>query len=226
MIQLPFANRTEAGRLLAAELSRRSAGQNAIVLAIARGGVPIGFAIAHELQLPLDVIVARKLGVPWQPELAMGAIAGEARVMDRQTIEHLGISDTAVEQIVGSEQREMRRRENLYRAGRPALDLHGKTAILVDDGLATGNTLLAAARHAHSMKPARVIIAVPVGAASACHRLRREADEVVCLATPKAFTAVGQWYLDFRQVSDDEVRYLLKANVNWLEKNEMPLAPA
>jgi putative phosphoribosyl transferase len=226
MIKLPFADRTEAGRLLAVELSRRNADANAVVLAIPRGGVPVAFAIAHALHLPLDVVIARKLGVPWQPELAMGAIAGEARVMDRRAIAELGISEAAVERIVASEQSEMRRREDLYRVGGPAPDLHGRTAILVDDGLATGSTMLAAARYIHSMKPAHVVIAVPVGSAHACHRLRSEADAVVCLATPKSFTAVGEWYLDFREVSDDEVRYLLKENISWLEKSETPLIPA
>ena len=226
MIKLPFADRTEAGRLLAVELSRRNADANAVVLAIPRGGVPVAFAIAHALHLPLDVVIARKLGVPWQPELAMGAIAGEARVMDRRAIAELGISEAAVERIVASEQSEMRRREDVYHAGRPAPDLHGRTAILVDDGLATGSTMLAAARYIHSMKPAHVVIAVPVGSAHACHRLRSEADAVVCLATPKSFTAVGEWYLDFREVSDDEVRYLLKENISWLEKSETPLIPA
>lgn len=211
-IQLPFADRTQAGRLLVVELSRHNPGANAVVLGIPRGGVSVGFAVAQALHLPLNVVVARKLGVPWQPELAMGAIAGEARVMDRQAIAELGISDADVERIVVSEQSEMRRRENLCRAGRPAPDLHEKTAILVDDGLATGSTMLAAARHIRSLTPARVIIAVPVGSAHACQRLRREADAVVCLATPKSFKAVGEWYLDFEQVSDDEVRNLLNEN--------------
>jgi predicted phosphoribosyltransferase len=146
--------------------------------------------------------------------------------MDRRAIAELGISEAAVERIVASEQSEMRRREDLYRVGGPAPDLHGRTAILVDDGLATGSTMLAAARYIHSMKPAHVVIAVPVGSAHACHRLRSEADAVVCLATPKSFTAVGEWYLDFREVSDDEVRYLLKENISWLEKSETPLIPA
>jgi predicted phosphoribosyltransferase len=226
MVQLPFADRIEAGRLLAVELSRHNAGANAVVLGIARGGVSVGFAMAHALHLPLDVAVARKLGVPWQPELAMGAIAGEARVMNRHAIAELGISDADVGRIVASEQSEMRRRENLYRGGRPAPDLHGRTAILVDDGLATGSTMLAAARHIRGLRPARVIIAVPVGSAHACHRLRTEADAVICLATPKSFAAVGECYLDFRQVSDDEVSYLVKENINWLEKNKTQLTSA
>jgi predicted phosphoribosyltransferase len=155
------------------------------------------------------VIVARKLGVPWQPELAMGAIAGTARILDGQMIRELGICDDEVEEIVAREQAEMKRREELYRAGEPALDLHGQTAILVDDGLATGNTMMAAVRHARSLKAAGVVIAIPVGSRQACERLRKEADDLVCLAIPELFYAVGEWYRDFSQVSDSEVQNLL-----------------
>jgi predicted phosphoribosyltransferase len=213
MIRPPFADRKVAGRLLAAELAaelaRGSVAGDAIILALARGGVPVGFAISRELHLPLDVLVARKLGVPWQPELAMGAIAGETRVMDRRMIGKLGLSDAEIERVVESEQREMKRREDLYRGGRPAPDLAGRTAILVDDGLATGSTMLAAARHTRSLKPARLVIAVPVASAEACRRLRAEADAVVCLATPEFFASVGNCYIDFGQVSDEEVCQLL-----------------
>jgi len=142
MVHLPFADRVEAGRLLAKELLSRNAGENAVVLALARGGVPVGFAVADRLHLALDVIVARKLGVPWQPELAMGAIAGTARILDERMIVELGIADEDVEDITRREQAEMARREQLYRGGKPALDLNGRTAILVDDGLATGSTMV------------------------------------------------------------------------------------
>lgn len=208
MIHLPFADRVEAGRLLAKELSPYHL-RSAVVLGLTRGGVPVGSVVADRLQLPLDVIVARKLGVPWQPELAMGAIAGTARILDRSMIRELGICDEDIEEIVAREQAEMKRREQLYRAGEPALDLHGQTAILVDDGLATGNTMLAAVRHARSLKAAGVVIAIPVGSRQACDRLRKEVDDLVCLAIPELFFAVGEWYRDFRQVSDTEVQNLL-----------------
>jgi predicted phosphoribosyltransferase len=212
MIHLPFEDRVEAGRLLARELSARrvvESGGAAVVLALARGGVPVGFEIADRLHLPLDVIVVRKVGVPWQPELAMGAITGQVRILDDPMIRELGISDAEVEDIIAREQVEMKRREEIYRAGQPALDLHGRSAILVDDGLATGNTLLAAVRHVRSLDPGRIVIAVPVGSSTACARLRGEADDVVCLATPDHFFSVGEWYRDFEQVSDAEVRKLL-----------------
>lgn len=208
MIHLPFADRVESGRLLAKELSPYHL-RSAVVLGLARGGVPVGSVVADRLQLPLDVIVARKLGVPWQPELAMGAIAGTARILDRSMIRELGICDEDIEEIVAREQAEMKRREQLYRAGEPALDLHGQTAILVDDGLATGNTMMAAVRHARSLKAAGVVIAIPVGSRQACDRLRKEVDDLVCLAIPELFFAVGEWYRDFRQVSDTEVQNLL-----------------
>jgi putative phosphoribosyl transferase len=225
MVALPFADRMEAGRLLASELSsRKIAPDAAVVLALARGGVPVGFAIAEWLRLPLDVIVVRKLGVPWQPELAMGAIAGGVRILDDRLIRRLGISDDEVEEILAREQAEMMRREELFRGGKPALRPHGQSAIIVDDGLATGSTMLAAVRHVRSLEPARVIVAVPVGSREACYRLRREADaadELVCLATPDAFFAVGEWYSDFRQVGDAEVRNLLAESRKRLGRAEL-----
>jgi len=209
MIHLPFADRLEAGRLLADELALRRIGRRAVVLSLARGGVPVGFGVADHLHLPLDVIVARKLGVPWQPELAMGAIAGEARILDDRIIRALRISDEDVEQIIVREQAEMRRREELYRAGAQALDLSGQTAILIDDGLATGSTMRAAVRHVRSFKPSKVIIGVPVGSREACAGLRGEVDELICLAAPEFFMAVGNWYRNFQQVSDTEVQNFL-----------------
>jgi len=188
---------------------QRKYSEGGIILALTRGGVPVGFAVADRMHLPLDVIVVRKIGVPWQPELAMGAIAGATRVLDDRMIQELGIPDEDVEDIIAREQAEMKRREDLYRGGKPALDLHGRSAILIDDGLATGSTMLAAVRHVRSLKPAKVIIGVPVGSTYACEHLRREVDELVCLAIPELFFAVGEWYRDFGQISDSEVRNLL-----------------
>jgi putative phosphoribosyl transferase len=217
MVHLPYADRLEAGRLLADELSQRKIGRDAVVLALTRGGAPVGFAVADRLHVPLDVVVARKLGVPWQPELAMGAVAGAARILDSRMIQELGVPYEDVEEIVAREQAEMRRREELYRGGRPALNLKGQTAILIDDGLATGSTMLAAARHARSFEPAKVVVAVPVGSAEACERLRKEENDVVCLATPQFFYAVGEWYHDFAQTDDAEVRQLLAESRRKLE---------
>jgi predicted phosphoribosyltransferase len=213
-IQLPFQDRTEAGRLLAAELASRKLPDNAIVLALPRGGLPVGVEVANALNAPLDVIVVRKLGVPWQHELAMGAIAGGTTVLDHQLIYSLGIVETDVAGIIARETKEAERREKLYRGGRPPLDLHERTVLIVDDGLATGSTMLAASRAARAMHPKKLMVAVPVGSTNACSKLRGEVDELICLATPEPFSAVGEWYLSFRQVTDDEVREILsRANV-------------
>jgi len=210
MLQLPFHNRTEAGRLLGATLARRDWPKDSIVLALPRGGVPVAFEVARALGLPLDVIVVRKLGVPWQPELAMGAIAsGGVRVLDQQLIRMEGISQEDIEAIATREEQEAERREQLYRAGRPSLELLNRTVILVDDGLATGSTMLAAVKCVKSLEPSAVIVAVPVASRQAREHLRHEADECVSLAIPDAFGAVGEWYQDFRQTSDAEVRELL-----------------
>jgi predicted phosphoribosyltransferase len=211
-VHLPFTNRMEAGRLLAEELSSRVIAQPAIVLALPRGGVPLGVAVAARLHLPLDVIVVRKIGVPWQPELAMGAIAGSARVLDDTLIRELGVSQADVESIVTREQVEMNRREKLFRAGLPPLDLRDKTVILVDDGLAMGTTMLAAIRQARAEGAAKIVAAVPVASGQASSRVSAEADELVCLATPECFCAVGQWYREFDQVTDAEVENLLEAS--------------
>jgi putative phosphoribosyl transferase len=213
VIQLPFADRIEAGSLLAQELAHRKLGENGVVLALARGGVPVGAAIADRLGAPLDVILARKIGVPWQPELAMGAIAGSIRILDEPLIRELGVSRSEVEAAVAREEAEIRNRELLYRGGRtarsPLRDVGGHNAILVDDGLATGSTMLAAVRYVRTLDPARVIVAVPIGSREACKRIGSESDQCVCLATPEPFNSVGEWYLDFQQVSDVEVREML-----------------
>jgi len=211
MIQLPFSDRGEAGRLLAAELLKHKLPPNVVVLALPRGGVPVGLEVAKALHAPLDVVVVRKLGVPWHPELAMGAIAGASvQVLNEELIADLRISRQEVNAAVAKEKAEVERREKLYRSGRPAPDLHARVVLLVDDGLATGSTMLVAARYVRSFKPVKLIIAVPVGSAEACARLRKEADDVLCLATPEFFMAVGEWFEDFRQVSDAEVQRLLE----------------
>jgi putative phosphoribosyl transferase len=210
MTSLPFRDRSEVGETLAAELGRHNLPLNTVILALLRGGVPVGFAIARALHLPLEVMVVRKLGVPWQPELAMGAIAGQSIALDEELIRELRISRQEVDAIVGREKAEMERREKLYRAGRPGCDLRGRTVVLVDDGLATGSTMLAAARCIRSLGPAGVRIAVPVGSEQACELVRSECDECICLAQPRPFGSVGQWYEDFRQVNDAEVTNLLE----------------
>jgi putative phosphoribosyl transferase len=210
MVHRPFADRLEAGRLLADELAGHKFPADSVVLALPRGGVPVGFAIAQRLRFPLDVLVARKLGVPWQPELAMGAIAGTARVLNEELIEELGIGDEEIDVTIGREQEESKRREELYRGDKPRLDVRKRSIILVDDGLATGSTMSAAARYMRTLEPARVTIAIPVGSREACAKLRAEADEVICLSKPIPFFGVGEWYADFRQVSDAEVQACLK----------------
>jgi putative phosphoribosyl transferase len=210
MVELPFRDRSEAGRILGLELATRKLGANPIILALARGGVPVGAEVADILNAPLDVVVVRKLGVPWQPELAMGAIAGSTRILDPRTIHDLGLSGRDVEAVVAQETKEAQRREKLYRGGLQPPDIRNRAVVLVDDGLATGATMTAAARHVHSLHPEKLTIAVPVGSSDACRLLRREADECICLAEPEPFFAVGEWYVDFRQVTDSEVEKLLK----------------
>jgi predicted phosphoribosyltransferase len=212
MVHVPFTDRDEAGRMLADHLAFHKLANDAVVLALPRGGVPVGFAIARQLQLPLDVLIVRKLGVPWQRELAMGAIAGGVRVLDEQMIGDLGISSQEIDRIAEQEQAEIRRREALYRHGKEPLDLAGRSVILVDDGLATGSTMSAAARAVARCSPARVTIAIPVGSREACALVLREADELVCLARPEPFVAVSRWYRNFAQTGDAEVEHLLARN--------------
>jgi putative phosphoribosyl transferase len=208
MIHLPFADRSGAGRLLAEELLHQDLAGNVIVLALPRGGVPVGLEIAKAFGAPLDVVVVRKLGVPFHPELAMGALASDSfRILDEELIAELGISREEIDAVVAEETAELARRERLYRGGRSKLDLHGRVAVLVDDGLATGSTMLVAASYVRSLRPAKMLIAVPVASVHALRRLREEADGYVCLATPEPFDAVGEWYVDFQQVTDAEVRH-------------------
>ncbi|HEX4037742.1 MAG TPA: phosphoribosyltransferase [Acidobacteriaceae bacterium] len=217
-----FDDRREAGRLLAAavrdlvDLARPEdpAWPHAIVLALPRGGVPVGFEVARELRLPLDVFVVRKLGVPGDEELAMGAIAsGGVIVVQPDFLNALGIPPATLEAVAARERLEIERREALYRASRPPLPLAGRTAIVVDDGAATGSTMKAAVRALRSMHsqfaPRRIVVAIPLAAPSTRAELEREADQIVCLATPEPFHAVGSFYRTFEQTSDDEVRAIL-----------------
>jgi len=205
-----FANRTEAGQKLALRLRKYANRDDVIVLAAPRGGVPTAFEVATNLKVPLDVFVLRKLGVPGHEELAFGAIAsGGVRVLDRSTVEGLGVTGLDIERVTRAEERELERRERAYRDGRPLLDVRGMTVILIDDGIATGSSMRAAIRALRQMKPARIVIAVPVAPPSACNRLRVEVDELVCLEMPEPFYGVGRFYDDFSQVSDEEVKELL-----------------
>ncbi|HEX8137169.1 MAG TPA: phosphoribosyltransferase family protein [Pyrinomonadaceae bacterium] len=195
---------------MAARLVRYHDGAQVIVLALPRGGVPVGFEVAQALRVPLDLFLVRKLGVPGQEELAMGAIAtGGVRVVNEDVVRHLRISDEVIEVVAAAEERELRRRERAYRDERPAPDVEGQTVILVDDGLATGSTMRAAVRALQKLLPAKVVVAVPVASQQTCDELKREVDEVVCAETPEPFRGVGLWYEDFSQTTDEEVRSLL-----------------
>jgi predicted phosphoribosyltransferase len=205
-----YSDRADAGRALAKALARLRAAPDVIVLGLPRGGVPVACEVAAALGLPLDVLVVRKLGLPQQPELAMGAIAsGGALVVNDEVVRYLGGRTGAFEAVRAREQAELERRERDYRGTRPPLKVSGLTAILVDDGLATGATMEAAVRALQSLGAHRVVVAVPVASVEARERIEAIADEVVCLATPEFFSAVGQWYADFGQTEDEEVRELL-----------------
>jgi putative phosphoribosyl transferase len=206
----PFRDRVEAGELLAHSLDGYRDRDDVVVLGLPRGGVPVASQVAKALNVPLDVFVVRKLGVPGQEELAMGAIAtGGVRLVNEDVVNALGIPPNVIDSVARSEQIELHRREQLYRGTRPATGLTNKTVILVDDGLATGSTMRAAVMAVRQHQPARVIVAVPVGAPSTCEQLALEADEVVCVRQPDPFVAVGLWYRDFAATSDHEVRSLL-----------------
>ena len=205
-----FADRADAGRALATALQAHQGAAGTVVLGLPRGGVPVAYEVAMALDLPLDVLVVRKLGLPWQPELAMGAIAsGGALVTNDEVVRHLGGDRAAFDAVRAREQAELERRERDFRGDQPPLDMHGRTGILVDDGLATGATMEAAVRALKALGARRVIVAVPVASGEARDRIAAVADEVVCLATPMLFSAVGQWYGDFGQTEDAEVRELL-----------------
>ena len=210
-----FRERHEAGRHLAAKLMRYAGRDDVTVLALPRGGVPVGYEVARALDAPLDVFLVRKLGLPGHEELAIGAIAsGGVRVLNEDAIRAFGVTEEEIDQITTLEQQELSRRERAYRGNRPAPDVRGRIVILVDDGLATGATMAAAAAAVHRLGPGRVVIAAPVAAADTCRAMRSAADEVVCALTPQPFFAVGAWYEDFEQTSDEEVRELLRQAQN------------
>jgi putative phosphoribosyl transferase len=206
--RLPFRDRREAGRVLAQRLAHYRGRPDLLVLALPRGGVAVGFEVAHALEAPLDVFVVRKLGFPGHEEYAMGAIAsGGVRVMN--PMPGIEVSPEALDQVLAREQAELARRERLYRGDRPPVEARGRTVIVVDDGLATGATMSAAVLAIRQQGPARLVVAVPVGAAETCRLLREQADDVVCVTMPTPLRAVGLWYRDFPQASDEEVHDLL-----------------
>lgn len=206
-----YLNRTEAGRELATKLSKFAGRGDVIVLALPRGGVPVAVEVARALRAPLDVLVVRKLGVPGHEELAFGAIAsGGVRVFAEDTIRGLRLTLPMIEAVIETEEKDLTRRERLYRGDRPLLELRGKTVIIVDDGLATGASMLAAVRAVRAYEPAQVVVAVPVAARETCGDMDEEADVVcVCALEPAPFYGVGMWYYDFSQTSDEEVQALL-----------------
>ena len=205
-----FANRREAGRILASLLMKYPDRDDVFVLALPRGGVPVGFEVAQALRAPLDVFIVRKLGVPGHDELAMGAIAtGGVRVLNDDVVTSLELEPEVIDAVAAREEKELARRERLYRGARPAPDVHGRTVILIDDGLATGSTMRAAVAALRKQRPARIVVAVPVAASETCEEFKTEVDEVVCAATPRMFNGVGRWYEDFSQTTDEEVHELL-----------------
>ena len=206
----PFADRRAAGRDLAERLRKYAGRSDLVVLALPRGGVPIAYKVAEVLGAPLDLFLVRKLGTPGHRELAMGAIAsGGVRVLNDDVVRWYGIPATVIDAVAREEQEELERREEVYREGRSPVPLEGRVVILVDDGLATGSTMLAAVRAVKAQRPSKVVVGVPVGARETCADLGSVADEVICARMPAPFSAVGQWYLDFNQTTDDEVRQLL-----------------
>lgn len=207
-----FRNRVQAGRLLAERLLDYAARPGAIILALPRGGVPVADAVARRLGLPLDLFLVRKLGLPWQPELAMGAIAtGNVRVMNDSVVDSLGLEREVIDGVAERERVELERRERAYRGERPPCAVEGLTAIVIDDGIATGSTVRAAVAALRRRRAGRIVVAAPVIAHDSLALIRREADEVAAVATPGDFSSVGEWYEDFSQTTDDEVRSLLKA---------------
>jgi predicted phosphoribosyltransferase len=206
-----YRDRVEAGRRLAKELTEYAGRPDVIVLALPRGGVPVAFEVAQALRAPLDVFLVRKLGLPYHEEYAMGAIAtGGVRVLDERIIRAFNVSEADVEAVASVEQRELERRERRYRGDRPPPEIAGKTAILIDDGLATGSTMRAAVEALRRENAARVVVAVPIAPPETCDAFRDIVDDIVCARTPEPFHAVGLWYEDFRQTTDEEVHELLE----------------
>jgi putative phosphoribosyl transferase len=208
---MKFKDRTEAGQVLARKLAAYANHEDVVVLALPRGGVPVAFEIATALNVPLDVFLVRKLGVPGQSELAMGAIASSGvRVLNQDIVRSLRLSDAVIDKVAAKEQQELERRERLYRDDRPIPLLHERTVIIVDDGLATGATMRAAIEAIRQQQPARIVVAVPISSPETCRDLAVEVDEIICVETPQPFCSVGLWYEDFPQTTDEEVRALLK----------------
>ena len=205
-----FRDRAQAGRTLARMLSTYANRPGVLVLALPRGGVPVGYEVARALAAPLDVFLVRKLGLPGHEELAMGAIAtGGVRVLNDEVLAHVNVPSAVIEAVAAREAAELERRERVYRGDRPPPNVRGRTVILVDDGLATGATMRAAVEALRQQAPARIVMAVPVAAPSVCEEFQHAVDQAVCAMTPEPFFAVGLWYEDFSPTSDDEVRDLL-----------------
>lgn len=216
-----YIDRTQAGQILAGNLAAYVEDPSVLVLALPRGGVPVAYEVAKALRAPLDIFLVRKLGVPGHEELAMGAVAtGDVQVLSKDILAAFGIREPALQEVIARERAELERREREYRRGRPTPDVRGRTVILVDDGLATGSTMHAAVLALREQGPERIVIAVPIAAPSTCDLLGREVDEIVCAATPEPFYAVGLWYEDFSQTTDQEVRDLLRA-----AEHELPAVP-
>lgn len=222
---LPFSNRTSAGRLLASNLEAYIGEKHALVVGLPRGGVPVAFEIAQHLRVPLDIIVVRKVGLPWQPELALGAVARGVRVVDHDVLRSVNLSNYYIYGLFEKEEEEVERREALFRGGDPAEPLRGRIVILVDDGAATGSTLLAAADAVRRQSPKELIVAVPVASREAYGKIESEVDQCFCLATPSPFFAVSDWYQQFSQISDEEVHDLL-ARSRRIVQQKLPAAQA
>jgi predicted phosphoribosyltransferase len=220
-----YRDRTEAGKYLAAQLAHYANRDDVLVLALPRGGVPVAFEVTKAIRAPLDIFLVRKLGVPGHEELAMGAIAtGGVRVVSEDVVKYLRIPMSVIDSIAAKELRELERRERAYRGNRPEPNVQGKTVLLVDDGLATGSTMRAAAAALRLQNPARIVVAVPVSAPQNCDEYRMGVDEIICAITPESFLGVGQWYRDFSQTTDQEVRDLLQQardEYGAIEKHEM-----
>lgn len=210
LVMKRFPDRRSAGQELAQRLLKYAADTNAIILALPRGGVPVAYEVALALKVPLDVWIVRKLGLPKQEELAIGAISsGGIKILNEHIIRALGLSQATIDTVAEQEAKELERREGQYRGNRPAPDIHDRTILLIDDGLATGASMLAAVHGLRTQNPARIVVAVPAAAPQAIELLRSEVDEVICVIAPYNFKGVGNWYKDFSQTTDEEVKLLL-----------------